>query len=64
MLVTFVALALQVLGLGLLPIACFVGLVRGAPGYAGLAAAVWALLLWNWRRLRLGRWFERPPSWI
>ena len=51
-----------VIVLGILPIVSVGYLWFGDWRQAGIHFVVWALLLFAYRQLRLGRWFEWPPS--
>ena len=51
-----------VVAIGVLPIVAVAYLWFGEWRQAGIYFAIWALLLTAYRRFRLGRWFEWPPS--
>jgi hypothetical protein len=48
--------------IGILPFISVAYLWFGEWKQAALHFAIWALLLFAYRRFRLGRWIERPPS--
>lgn len=63
-----VGLAAFLLLVGLIAALLFPPVIGAACLFYGLwwqgiaAIAVWALIIWAWRRLRLHRFFEAPPS--